>query len=390
MKVKPATNSIRNSKIVIVGSGFYGATIAEKITSELGQEVTILESRNHVGGNAHSFEDEETGIEIHKYGSHLFHTSNKKIWDYINQFDSFNEYRHSVWANAQGKTFSMPINLATLNSVFAKSLSPDQAKKLIADEAVKLDHEVESLEDFAISKIGKRLYELLIKGYTWKQWETDPKLLPAATISRLPIRFNFNTRYFSDTYEGLPIGGYRTVFQNMLKSELIDLRLETDFFDVRSEIAPESLLIYTGAIDKYFDYSMGQLSWRTLDFEFEKKEIDDFQGCAVMNYADIEVPYTRIHEFKHLHPERKSSNKTIVAKEFSRKAGIEDEPYYPINTPEDRDMLESYRTLTKIENNVIFGGRLGTYQYLDMHMAIGAALSDFENIVKPWILMRAK
>lgn len=366
---------------MIVGAGFYGCTIAERIATQLKQKVTIIEARDHIGGNAYSYPDSETGIEVHKYGSHLFHTSNEKIWKYVNSFAEFNDYRHSVWITTDGKIHSMPINLSTMSSVFNRSFSPQDAQSFM--ESLVTDSDVvNNLEDFAISKIGRTLYELLIKNYTWKQWETDPKLLPSSTISRLPIRYNFNTRYFSDKYEGLPIHGYGELFQNMLKSELIEVHLETDFFSVRNDLNPDALIIYTGAIDRYFNFRLGQLSWRTVDFKFEKLDVPDFQGCAVMNYGDADVPYTRIHEFKHLHPERLDSERTIIATEFSRKAEGADEPYYPINTPADRELLLSYRELAKKETNVHFGGRLGTYQYLDMHMAIGAALNEYENVIQ--------
>ena len=381
MGKEDAAHSLLDAQIVIVGAGFYGCTIAERIATQLKQKVTIIEARNHIGGNAYSYADSETGIEVHKYGSHLFHTSNEKIWKYVNSFTEFNDYRHSVWITTEGKTHSMPINLSTMSSVFDRSFSPQEAQRFM--ESLVTDSDVvNNLEDFAISKIGRTLYELLIKNYTWKQWETDPKLLPASTISRLPIRYNFNSRYFSDKYEGLPIHGYGELFENLLKSELIEVRLETDYFSVRNDLNPDALIIYTGAIDRYFDFKLGQLSWRTVDFKFDKLDVPDFQGCAVMNYGDADVPYTRIHEFKHLHPERLDSEKTIIAMEFSRKAEGADEPYYPINTPADRELLLSYRELAKKETNVHFGGRLGTYQYLDMHMAIGAALNDYENVIQ--------
>jgi len=375
--------SLKKAKIVIVGSGFYGCTMAERISSVLGQEVTILESRNHPGGNAYSYTDFDSGIEVHKYGSHLFHTNNSKIWEYVNKFDKFNEYRHFVWINSDNNIYSMPINLATISSVYGKPLTPTQAKDLIKIETSGSVEQNNNFEEFAISKIGYKLYNLLIKGYTWKQWEINPKELPISTFTRLPIRYNFNSRYFSDTFEGLPLGGYGKVFQNMLDNKLIRLHLNTDFFDVSQYIGSDSLIIYTGPIDRYFNYSQGQLSWRTLDFELQKLNTEDFQGCAVMNYGDKDVPFTRIHEFKHLHPERPQTETTIIAREFSRKAKIGDEPYYPVNSVEDRIKLSKYRELAKKQKNIIFGGRLGTYQYLDMHMAIAAALSDFENHVVP-------
>lgn len=372
---------LENADLVIVGSGLFGLTIAERAASE-GAKAVILEKRSHLGGNAYSYDDPNTGIEVHKYGSHLFHTSSEKVWEYVNRFTHFNDYRHHVYTNHAGKTYSMPINLDTMSSFFERSLTPQQARELIADqsEPYRAIQNPTNLEEKALALVGPKLYEAFIKGYTFKQWETDPRKLPADIITRLPVRYTFNNRYFSDTWEGLPIQGYTTWLTSMTKHKNIDLYLNMDFFNVRSLIPESTLLVYTGALDRYFNYAQGELGWRTLELEIDVKDTNDFQGTAVMNYSDIEVPYTRVHEFRHLHPERLyKSEKSVVMYEYSKIAQASDEPYYPINTDTDRARVQEYRKMARDEKNVIFGGRLGSYQYLDMHMAIASALTTFEN-----------
>jgi UDP-galactopyranose mutase len=374
-----------NSKIIIVGSGLFGLTIAERIASTLNKEVLILEKRPHIGGNAWSEFDAQTGIEIHKYGSHLFHTSNEGVWNYVNQFTKFNEYQHRVWTKHKNQFYPLPINLGTISQYFGKSLSPFEAKNLILNETKKLGNiDTSNFEGIALKSIGETLYNAFIKGYTHKQWQLDPKQLPAEIFTRLPLRFDLNTRYFSDKYEGLPLDGYQQFIQNIASNKLIKIEVDTDYFQLKPEIQLNSLVVYTGPIDRFFDYKYGELKWRTLDFEIEKLDIDDFQGTSVMNYADIDVNFTRIHEFQHLHPERlKLSEKTIIMKEYSRLSSHGDEPYYPVNSRQDREILQKYREEILALKNVIFGGRLGTYKYLDMHMAIASALNVFENQIKP-------
>jgi len=371
--------------LVIVGSGFFGLTIAERCANELGLKVLVLERRRHLGGNAYSEPDPETGIEVHVYGAHLFHTSNEKVWEYVNRFTSFTSYQHRVFANYQGQVYSFPMNLGLINQFFGKSHTPDEARALIAEQASEIATEAATnLEEKAISLIGRPLYEAFVKGYTAKQWQTDPTELSPDIITRLPVRYNFDNRYFNDKYEGLPVDGYTAWLERMADHPDIEIRLNTDFFDHRDEYVGKVPVVYTGPVDEYFDNSEGRLSWRTVDLEAEVKHVDDFQGCAVMNYNDQSVPYTRIHEFKHFHPERTYlPGKTVIVHEYSRFAEDDDEPYYPINTAEDREKLLRYRELAKKESMVLFGGRLGTYKYLDMHMAIGSALSMYENKIKP-------
>ncbi len=373
--------------LVVVGSGFFGLTIAERCADELGLKVLVLERRHHLGGNAYSEPEPETGIEVHVYGAHLFHTSNKKVWEYVNRFTSFTNYQHRVFAKYQGQVYSFPMNLGLINQFFGKNHTPDEARELIAQQASEIHTaDANNLEEKAISLIGRPLYEAFVKGYTAKQWQTDPKELSADIITRLPVRYTFNNRYFSDKYEGLPVDGYTAWLTRMADHPNIEVRLETDFFDVADDFKGKLPIVYTGPVDEYFGNSEGRLSWRTVDLEPEVMAVDDFQGTSVMNYNDIDVPFTRIHEFKHFHPERdyaEAKGRTVIVREYSRAAEIDDEPYYPINTAEDREKLLRYRDLAKKEPMVLFGGRLGTYKYLDMHMAIGSALSMFDNKLKP-------
>ncbi|MFI7163875.1 UDP-galactopyranose mutase [Rhodococcus erythropolis] len=375
--------------LVVVGSGLFGLTIAERVATQLGKRVLIIERRNHLGGNAYSEVEPETGIEIHRYGAHLFHTSNTRVWEYVNQFTDFTNYQHRVFSIHRGQAYSMPINLATICEYVGRYLTPEQARAWVSENASEIEsRDAKNFEEKGISLIGRPLYEAFFKNYTAKQWQTDPKELPSANLTRLPVRYNFDNRYFNDTYEGLPTDGYTAWLTKMGDHANIDVQLNTDFFEVRDDIVAGTPVIYTGALDRYFDYSEGWLGWRTLDFEREVLPVGDFQGTSVMNYADADVNYTRIHEFRHFHPERNyPADKTVIVREYSRAAEKEDEPYYPINTPDDREKLERYRQLAKQEasqSNVLFGGRLGTYKYLDMHMAIGSALTVFDNKIAPF------
>lgn len=381
--------------IVVVGSGLFGLTVAERCANELGLSVLVLERRPHIGGNAYSETDPRTGIEVHKYGAHLFHTSNERVWSYVNRFTAFTPYVHHVYTNHNGVVYPMPINLATINQFFSAAYSPDEARALIAQQAGELaGKDPENLNDKGISLIGRPLYEAFIKEYTGKQWQTDPKDLPASIISRLPVRYTYDNRYFNDTYEGLPVDGYTAWLEKMADSPMIDVHLSTDFFDTSQPYHRDALrgrvpVVYTGPVDRYFDYSQGVLSWRTIDLEVEYPQTGDFQGTSVMNYPDADVAYTRIIEPRHFHPERDyPRDRTVIMKEYSRFAGEGDEPYYPVNAPQDREMLLAYRDLVAQEEGVFFGGRLGTYQYLDMHMAIGSALSIVDNRLMPFLQSR--
>ena len=375
-----------NVDLVVVGSGFFGLTVAERCATEMGLRVLVIDRRSHIGGNAYSEPDPETGIEIHRYGAHLFHTSNKRVWEYVNRFTTFTNYQHRVFTIFKGRVYPMPVNLATICEYFGKAMSPDEARALIADQAAEIDTATaESFEEKGISLVGRPIYEAFFRGYTLKQWQTDPKHLPGATLTRLPVRYNFDNRYFNDAFEGLPTHGYTAWLEKMADHPNIEVQLDTEFADVRGDMLGNVPIVYTGPVDAYFDYAEGDLSWRTIDFEREVKPVGDFQGTSVMNYADEQVPYTRIIEPRHFHPERDwyPTDKTVIMREFSRFAERGDEPYYPINTAEDRERLLKYRELAKLEPGVLFGGRLGTYKYLDMHMAIGSALSMVDNQLRP-------
>lgn len=371
--------------IVIVGAGFYGATLAERAANALGKRVLVIDRRDHIGGNAYSANDPETGVEVHRYGAHLFHTSAETVWRYLNRFTAFTTYTHRVFTSHRDQVYAMPINLATICQFFGRRFSPDEARALVAKQAAEMTGKTPAnLEEKAISLIGRPLYEAFIRDYTAKQWQTDPRDLPEDIITRLPVRYTFDNRYFSDRFEGLPADGYTAIFERMLSAPHIAVALNVDFFAIR-EMIPKGLpVVYTGPIDRFFDYAHGALGWRTIDFEQEVRNVGDAQGTAVMNYADEAVPFTRILEFRHFNPERAyQTEKTVIAREYSRAARRGDEPYYPINTPKDRETYLKYQNLADREVDVHFGGRLGAYRYLDMHQAIGAALTAFENEIGP-------
>jgi len=383
MTMRP--DALNGADLVVVGSGFFGLTIAERASRVLGAKVCVIERRGHIGGNAWSEIDRDSGVEVHLYGSHLFHTNSQPVWDYVTGFSPFTGYRHHVFTNHDGRIYPMPINLGTICSFFGRAFSPAEARALVAEQAAEMAGRTPAnLEEQAISLIGRPLYEAFIRGYTAKQWQTDPRDLPASIITRLPVRFTFDSRYFSDTYEGLPEDGYFRLLERMAAHDNIAVLTGTDYFDVRARIRPDVPVVYTGPIDRYFDYRLGRLGWRTLDFEREVLDLADYQGTSVMNYASESVPFTRIHEFRHLHPERRhDSGRTTIFREYSRFAGAADEPYYPIDTAQDRAIYDGYRALCAQQPGVLFGGRLGTYRYLDMHQAIGAALKAFDRDIAP-------
>ncbi|SKB04081.1 UDP-galactopyranose mutase [Aeromicrobium choanae] len=384
--------------VLVVGSGFFGLTVAEQLANDPGLKVHVIDRRSHLGGNAYSEAEPTTGIEVHRYGAHLFHTSNERVWDYVNRFTTFTGYRHHVYSTYRGEVFPLPINLGTINQFTRSAMGPDEARAWVAAQAGAAlsggSAAAQNLEEKAISLIGRPLYEAFIKGYTAKQWQTNPTELSADIITRLPVRYTYDNRYFNDRYEGLPTDGYTAWLERMADHPNITIGLDTDFFDAsqpynKSATVGRLPIVYTGPLDRYFDHAHGPLGWRTLDFESEVLPIGDFQGTPVMNYADTDIPYTRIHEFRHFHPERDyPSDATVIMREFSRfaNAGTDDEPYYPVNTSDDRTALKAYRELAEQESQVHFGGRLGTYQYLDMHMAIASALSMVDNVLRPGLV----
>lgn len=370
-----------NADLIIVGAGFYGMTIAERAASE-GFRVAVVDKRDHIGGNAYTYADPATGIEIHKYGPHVFHTNSEQIFRYLSKFTEWESYEQRTWSVSKGRAYPMPINLATICLFNNRVMSPAEARAWVAENAREIT-EPRNLEEKAISLIGRPLYETFVKGYTLKQWQTDPSELPAEIITRLPVRFNYDNRYFNDTYQCMPKDGYTAIFEKMSATRRISVHLGLDWFDLDAQARPPAPVVYTGAIDRYFDYRFGVLGWRTIDLQLETLAIEDFQGCSVMNYADADVPWTRLSEFKHFHPGRAYEPRTVIAREFSRFASEKDDPYYPINLVEDKARYHAYRELAEQQDDVFFGGRLGTYRYLDMHQAIGAALSAWEKHLRP-------
>lgn len=375
---------LANLKYLVVGAGFFGAVVAERLAAERGERVMVIDRKPHIGGNSFSADDPATGIECHSYGSHIFHTASREVWQYINRFTDFNSYRHRVLTCYQGEVYQMPINLETLNRFYGKTMTPAVAAALLAEEvaafAAVTPH---NLEEKAISQIGRPLYEAFIRGYTCKQWQTDPKQLPAEIINRLPVRFSYKSDYFNDPWQGIPLDGYHALFRRLLAHPNITTHLNTDFFAIREQIPSDCTIIYTGPLDRFFDYRFGRLGWRTLDFEKEIIPMGDFQGTTVMNYAEETVPFTRIHEFRHYHEERLyPADRTVIYREFSRSPVAGDELYYPVNTLEDRRLLSLYQEACRQAPGVLFGGRLGSYQYLDMDKTIAAALQLYERRLK--------
>jgi UDP-galactopyranose mutase len=360
---------------IIVGCGFYGAVMAERLHHKR-KRVLILERRDHIGGNCYSYEFEGTNITVHKYGTHIFHTSNKRVWDYITQFGEFNRYRHRVLTTYKGKVYSMPINLATINAFYDLNLKPSEVADFITSKG-RHTGKPNNFEEKAISQIGVDLYNAFIKGYTAKQWGCAARELPAEIITRLPVRTSYNDCYFDDYYQGLPKEGYTALFKRMLKG--VPVEMETDFFDRRDFwLGRCHRIIYTGPIDRYFDYSLGRLKWRSVRFETRLFTMHDYQGTSQMNYADEDVPFTRIHEPKHLHLEKSYDEEaTVVMFEYPQINN--DDPYYPVNADSDKKKLLGYKHLAIKERKVIFGGRLAEYKYFNMDEVIENALKRSHN-----------
>ncbi|MCH2110669.1 MAG: UDP-galactopyranose mutase [Polyangiaceae bacterium] len=357
---------------VVVGSGLYGAVFAQQM-KEAGQSVLVLESRKHIGGNCYSEDHEDTGINVHRYGTHIFHTNDQRTWDYINRFTEFNHYRHGVLTTYQKRVYTMPINLGTINSFYNTSLVPSEVDAFLSSKKGTIQRP-KNLEEQAIKLVGEDLYRAFIRGYTLKQWQRDPKELPASIITRLPVRNSYDASYFSDRYQGIPLHGYTPIFERMLDG--VDIELGVDFFDdVEHWRSRAGHLVYTGPIDRYFKFQHGKLNWRSVRFETELLDEADFQGTSVMNYADEDIPYTRIHEPQHLHPERRQSTQpgTVVMREYSY--NNEKAPYYPVNSPEDKERFALYQALARKDEGVTFGGRLAEYKYYDMHQVIASALA---------------
>ncbi len=354
---------------LIVGSGLFGATFANRAKAQ-GKTVLVIDKRNHQGGNIYCENIE--GINVHKYGPHIFHTNDKTIWDFVNSFVEFNRFTYTPVANYKGELYSLPFNMNTFYQLW-KTKTPKEAKEIIHKQIA--ENPIASprnLEEQALSLVGKDIYEKLIKGYTEKQWGRKATELPAFIIKRLPLRYTFDNNYFNDKYQGIPIGGYNKLIDGLLDG--IEVKLGIDFFagqDTYRNIANK--IIYTGKLDEYFGYSLGHLQYRSLAFEHQILNTDNYQGSAAVNYTDYETPYTRIVEHKHF--EFGKQEKTVITKEFPLEWDSEKEPYYPINDTRNEDLANQYKKLKELEQNVIFGGRLAEYKYYDMHQVIGAALA---------------
>lgn len=356
---------------LIVGSGLFGSVFAYEVAKR-GKRVKVIEKRNHIAGNIYTEEIE--GIQVHKYGAHIFHTNNKEIWDYVNQFAEFNRFTNSPIANYKGEIFNLPFNMNTFNKLWGV-VTPEEAKvKIEEQKAAAHIKRPRNLEEQAISLVGTDIYEKLIKGYTEKQWGRKANELPPFIIKRLPVRFTYDNNYFNDKYQGIPIGGYTQIVKKMLSSDLIDVELETDFFNKKDEYLKQfPKIVYTGMIDQFFDYQFGTLEYRSLKFETSILDQENYQGNAVVNYTDAETPYTRIIEHKHF--EFGTQPKTIITKEYPKTWKKGDEPYYPLNDEKNNEIFKKYCKLADQMPNVIFGGRLGMYKYFDMHQVIAAALT---------------
>jgi len=356
-------------KILIVGAGLSGAVIGRELAQE-GYKVDILDARNHIGGNCHTVRDEATGVMVHVYGPHIFHTDDAEVWDYVNGFTTFMPYKNRVKTTSGGQVFSLPVNLHTINQFFGKTFRPDEARVFLEEQADKTISDPQTFEEQALRFVGNDLYEAFFKGYTQKQWGCSPTELPASILKRLPVRFNYDDNYFFHKFQGMPENGYSEMIEGILDHPNIHVSLETSFR--RDQMAGYAHVFYSGPLDGYFDYELGRLGYRTLDFERFTYD-GDYQGCAVMNYGDVAVPYTRITEHKHFSPweEHKGS---VCYREFSRACGPDDIPYYPIRLVEEKAQLADYIGRAEQEKGVTFVGRLGTYRYLDMDVTIREAL----------------
>lgn len=357
---------------LIVGAGLYGVTFARH-AADNGKKCLVIDRRSHIGGNIYTENIE--GINVHRYGAHIFHTSDKAVWDYVNRFAEFNRYTNSPMARYGDEIYNLPFNMNTFSRLW-NIRTPDEAREIIERQRKEAGiTEPKNLEEQALSLVGRDIYEKLVRGYTEKQWGRPCRELPSFIIKRLPVRFTYDNNYFNDLYQGIPAGGYTAMIEKMLDG--IEVRLNTDYFDSREELsALAEKVLFTGMIDRYFDYRFGELEYRSLRFETEVLECDNYQGNAVVNYTEYKVPYTRIIEHKHF--EFGTQPKTVITKEYPAAWKQGDEPYYPVNDDKNNALYEKYKSLAENEKNVIFGGRLGLYKYMDMHHVVAAALKCAE------------
>jgi len=363
-----------NYNYLIIGSGLYGATIAQQ-AKKAGKSVLVIDKRPNVGGNIYT--EKVEGINVHKYGAHIFHTNNKEVWDYVTSFVDFNRFTNSPVANYKGELYSMPFNMYTFNKMWGV-VTPEEAAAKIEEQKKEITGEPKNLEEQAISLVGRDIYEKLVKGYTEKQWGRDCKDLPAFIIKRLPVRLTFDNNYFNALYQGIPIGGYTKLIEKMLEG--IEVRLNVDYLENKEELDKlAEKVIYTGPIDAYFDYKLGTLEYRSVRFENEILDKPNFQGNAAVNYTDRETPWTRIIEHKWFEFGKDENGndlpKTVISREYSSEWKLGDEPYYPVNDAKNSTLYEQYKALAEAEDNVIFGGRLGEYKYYDMDKTVEVALA---------------
>jgi len=358
-----------DKKIVIVGAGLSGAVIGREL-AEAGYQVEIVDARDHIAGNCHTERDRETGVMVHIYGPHIFHTDDAEVWSYVNNFQTFLPYKNRVKTTSQGQVYSLPVNLHTINQFFGKTFRPEEARDFIEEQADKTIADPQTFEEQALRFVGQDLYEAFFKGYTQKQWGCSPTDLPASILKRLPVRFNYDDNYFFHKYQGMPENGYTDMIGRILDHPGITVKLGTQFH--RDQAADSEHVFYSGPLDGYFGYEFGRLGYRTLDFERFTHQ-GDYQGCAVMNYGDFSVPYTRITEHKHFSPWEEHEG-SVCYREFSRACGEDDIPYYPIRLVKEKEQLAEYVARAEKEGSVTFVGRLGTYRYLDMDVTIREAL----------------
>lgn len=375
--IKYIINKYKEKKMydyLIVGAGLFGAVFAHE-AQKAGKKVLVVDKRNHIAGNIYTKEVEN--IQVHQYGAHIFHTSNKEVWEYVQQFAEFNRYTNSPVARYKDELYNMPFNMNTFSRMWGVK-TPQEAKEKIEQQIYEAGiTEPKNLEEQAISLVGKDIYEKLVKGYTEKQWGRRATELPAFIIKRLPVRFVYDNNYFNDKYQGIPIGGYTQMVEKMLEG--IEVRLSTDFFADRENLSKlANKIVFTGMIDEYYDYCYGELEYRSLRFETEVLDCENYQGNAVVNYTEYEIPYTRIIEHKHFEFGCQNGNvnpKTIITREYPATWEKGDEPYYPMNDEKNNTLYTKYKELSEKESNVIFGGRLGMYKYFDMHNVVAEALA---------------
>lgn len=361
--------------ILIVGAGMYGSCFA-RLAADCGKKVLLIERRPHVAGNCYTEAIE--GIQVHRYGPHIFHTSNLAVWQFLNRFAEFNNYVNSPLAISRGELFSLPFNMYTFHQLWGVR-TPEQARARLQEQCVDFGRPAENLEEQALSLVGPDIYERLIRGYTKKQWQKDPRDLPAEIIRRLPLRFTYNCNYFNDRFQGIPSGGYTKLFENILEG--IEVRLGIDFHAQRSFWESQArLIVYTGKIDEFFGYEYGELEYRTLEFRDQWLDTDNAQGNAVINYCDEEIPYTRKIEHQHFDPPLTPVERTIVTEEIPAAWSRDKTPYYPINNADNMALYERYRQRAETMGNYVFGGRLAEYRYYDMHAVAGAAMLRFQSL----------